>query len=51
MTNAATEQISSESTLGGYDRVLYRVTIEGGVPRGVDGRSSESVEGEAFLGA
>ncbi|MET8649948.1 TauD/TfdA dioxygenase family protein [Nocardia aurea] len=35
----------------GYDRVLYRVTIEGDVPQGVDARLSESLEGEAFLGA
>jgi alpha-ketoglutarate-dependent sulfate ester dioxygenase len=30
--------------------VLYRVTIEGDVPLGVDGRLSESVEGEPFYG-
>jgi taurine dioxygenase len=35
----------------GHDRVLYRVTIEGDVPRGVDGRRSESVEGEPFYGS
>ena len=34
----------------GHDRVLYRVTIEGEVPQGVDGRLSESVQGEAFYG-
>ncbi len=34
----------------GQDRVLYRVTGEGDVPRGVDGRQSESVEGEPFYG-
>ncbi|MCX4098174.1 TauD/TfdA dioxygenase family protein [Nocardia sp. alder85J] len=33
------------------DRVLYRVTIEGDVPRGVDGRLSESVEGDPFYGS
>jgi len=32
------------------DRVLYRTTIEGDVPVGPDGRSSESVLGEAFSG-
>ncbi len=31
-----------------YDRVLYRVTLEGDVPTGVDGRVSESVSGEPF---
>ena len=35
----------------GHDRVLYRVTIEGDVPQGVDGRLSESVEGEPFYGS
>ncbi|MBH0779557.1 TauD/TfdA dioxygenase family protein [Nocardia bovistercoris] len=35
----------------GHDRVLYRVTIEGDVPRGVDGRESESLEGDPFLGS
>ncbi|MGW5381805.1 TauD/TfdA dioxygenase family protein [Nocardia sp. NPDC003963] len=35
----------------GHDRVLYRVTIEGDVPQGVDGRLSESVEGDPFYGS
>ncbi|MBF6171870.1 TauD/TfdA dioxygenase family protein [Nocardia blacklockiae] len=35
----------------GHDRVLYRVTLEGDVPQGVDGRRSESVEGEPFYGS
>ncbi|MEU4841214.1 TauD/TfdA dioxygenase family protein [Nocardia testacea] len=35
----------------GHDRVLYRVTLEGEVPKGVDGRESESVSGQAFYGA
>ncbi|MBB5916097.1 taurine dioxygenase [Nocardia transvalensis] len=35
----------------GHDRVLYRVTLEGDVPRGVDGRESERVSGQPFLGA
>jgi alpha-ketoglutarate-dependent taurine dioxygenase len=34
----------------GYDRVLYRVTLEGDRPRGVDGRESELISGEPFLG-
>ncbi|AKS36633.1 TauD/TfdA dioxygenase family protein [Mycolicibacterium goodii] len=34
-----------------YDRVLYRVTLEGDVPRGVDGRESELVSGEPFYGS
>lgn len=35
----------------GHDRVLYRVTLEGDVPRGVDGRESELISGEPFLGS
>ncbi|WP_067678475.1 TauD/TfdA dioxygenase family protein [Nocardia miyunensis] len=35
----------------GYDRVLYRVTIEGDIPEGVDGRRSESLEGDPFYGS
>lgn len=34
----------------GHDRVLYRVTIEGTVPEGIDGRKSELVSGEPFYG-
>lgn len=34
-----------------YDRVLYRVTLEGDIPRGVDGRESELVSGTAFYGS
>ncbi|MGV9796900.1 TauD/TfdA dioxygenase family protein [Mycobacterium sp. NPDC003449] len=34
-----------------YDRVLYRVTLEGDVPKGVDGRESELVSGEPFYGS
>ncbi|MGC5248437.1 TauD/TfdA dioxygenase family protein [Gordonia sp. DT219] len=35
----------------GHDRVLYRVTLEGDIPIGVDGRESELVSGEPFLGS
>lgn len=35
----------------GHDRVLYRVTLEGDVPQGVDGRKSESVSGDPFYGS
>lgn len=35
----------------GHDRVLYRVTLEGDVPKGVDGRESELVSGQPFYGA
>ena len=35
----------------GHDRVLYRVTLEGDVPRGVDGRESQLISGEPFLGS
>lgn len=34
----------------GYDRVLYRTTLEGDVPKGVDGRESELVSGQPFYG-
>ena len=30
------------------DRVLYRVTLTGDIPVGVDGVRSESIQGEAF---
>lgn len=32
-----------------FERVLFRVTLEGDVPVGVDGRASELVSGEPFL--
>jgi alpha-ketoglutarate-dependent taurine dioxygenase len=35
----------------GYERVLYRVTLEGDVPKGVDGRESESISGAPFYGS
>jgi taurine dioxygenase len=35
----------------GHDRVLYRATIEGDVPKGVDGRESELVSGAPFYGS
>lgn len=35
----------------GYDRVLYRATLEGDIPKGVDGRESELVSGQPFYGA
>lgn len=34
-----------------HDRVLYRVTLEGDVPQGVDGRASELVSGQPFYGS
>jgi taurine dioxygenase len=34
-----------------YDRVLYRVTLEGDVPKGADGRESELISGQPFLGS
>jgi taurine dioxygenase len=33
-----------------FDRVMYRVTIEGDIPVGPDGRQSEAVSGAPFLG-
>lgn len=35
----------------GYDRVLYRVTLEGDIPKGVDGRESELISGRPFYGS
>jgi alpha-ketoglutarate-dependent sulfate ester dioxygenase len=35
----------------GFDRVLYRVTLEGDIPAGVDGRVSELVSGQPFYGS
>jgi taurine dioxygenase len=35
----------------GHDRVLYRATLEGDIPKGVDGRESELVSGRPFYGA
>lgn len=35
----------------GHDRVLYRVTLEGDIPEGVDGRASELVSGQPFYGS
>jgi alpha-ketoglutarate-dependent sulfate ester dioxygenase len=35
----------------GYERVLYRVTLEGDIPKGVDGRESELVSGQPFYGS
>jgi taurine dioxygenase len=35
----------------GHDRVLYRVTLEGDIPKGVDGRESELVSGQPFYGS
>ena len=34
-----------------FDRVLYRVTLEGDVPVGPDGKRSELIEGKPFLGS
>ncbi|WP_068278714.1 TauD/TfdA dioxygenase family protein [Aldersonia kunmingensis] len=50
--NQATSHLAiSDAGHLGYDRVLYRVTLEGDVPKGVDGRSSESVSGDPFYGS
>ncbi|SBW28930.1 taurine dioxygenase [Candidatus Protofrankia californiensis] len=32
-----------------FDRVLYRITLEGDIPVGVDGRQAELVAGQPFL--
>jgi alpha-ketoglutarate-dependent taurine dioxygenase len=34
-----------------FDRVLHRITLVGDVPVGIDGRKSESIEGDPFLAA
>jgi taurine dioxygenase len=31
-----------------FDRQLYRITLRGDVPMGVDGRISTAIEGEPF---
>ncbi|WP_329410041.1 TauD/TfdA family dioxygenase [Nocardia vinacea] len=50
--NRATAHLAiSDAGHLGHDRVLYRVTLEGDIPVGVDGRASESVEGEPFYGS
>jgi len=33
-----------------FDRVLYRITLEGDIPVGPDGQPSELIEGQPFLG-
>lgn len=49
--NRATSHLApSDVNHLGYDRVMYRVTLEGDIPVGPDGRPSEAVTGEPFLG-
>lgn len=49
--NRATAHLGpSDLTHLDFDRVLYRVTLEGDVPVGVDGKESELVAGQPFLG-
>ena len=33
-----------------FDRVLYRITLEGDIPVGSDGKPSELISGDPFLG-
>ena len=50
--NRATAHLAvSDAGHLGHDRVLYRVTLEGTAPEGVDGRTSELVSGEPFYGS
>jgi alpha-ketoglutarate-dependent sulfate ester dioxygenase len=50
--NRATAHLAiSDAGHLGHDRVLYRVTLEGDVPKGVDGRDSELVSGQSFYGS
>ncbi|MBL7501184.1 TauD/TfdA family dioxygenase [Frankia sp. CNm7] len=50
--NRATAHLGpSDVDITAFDRVLYRVTLEGDVPVGVDGRESELVAGQQFLGS
>jgi alpha-ketoglutarate-dependent sulfate ester dioxygenase len=50
--NRATAHLAiSDAGHLGHDRVLYRVTLEGDVPKGVDGRESELVSGKPFYGS
>jgi len=48
--NRATSHLGPSDVPDGFDRVLYRVTLEGDVPVGPDGKASELVEGQPFLG-
>jgi alpha-ketoglutarate-dependent sulfate ester dioxygenase len=50
--NRATSHLAvSDAGHLGHERVLYRVTLEGTVPEGVDGRTSELVSGDPFYGS
>ncbi|WP_261553622.1 TauD/TfdA dioxygenase family protein [Frankia tisae] len=50
--NRATSHLAvSDAGHLGHERVLYRVTLEGDIPRGVDGRESELVSGQPFYGS
>jgi alpha-ketoglutarate-dependent sulfate ester dioxygenase len=50
--NRATSHLAiSDAGHLGYDRVLYRTTLEGDIPKGVDGRESELVSGQPFYGS
>lgn len=50
--NRATAHLAiSDAGHLGHDRVLYRVTLEGDIPVGVDGRESELVSGQPFYGS
>ncbi|MFC4070378.1 TauD/TfdA dioxygenase family protein [Actinoplanes subglobosus] len=50
--NRATAHLAiSDAGHLGHDRVLYRVTLEGDIPKGVDGRESELVSGDPFYGS
>jgi taurine dioxygenase len=48
--NRATAHLAPDDVDPDFDRVMYRVTLEGDVPVGPDGRKSEAVEGTPFLG-
>lgn len=50
--NRATAHLAiSDAGHLGHDRVLYRVTLEGDVPKGVNGRESELISGQPFYGS
>jgi taurine dioxygenase len=50
--NRATAHLGpSDVNIAEFDRVLYRVTLVGDVPVGVDGRESELIAGSPFLAA
>ncbi len=49
--NRSTAHLAPSDVEDHFDRVLYRVTLEGDVPVGPDGQPSERISGEPFVGS